>query len=371
MDFRTTVLASLGLAMLLASGCNRNKDAVPATDKIAAVVKGAVVETVVQQPLEEILEASGTVRSRTAAIVSPRVPGTITVLNVKEGSRVKKGETLARLDARENLANAAAAEGGVEDARRALDEAKARKSLVDVQYERYQRLFKSDVISRQEFEIKGTEKELALQGVARAEARLRQAQEQASGAGAMADYTRLIAPISGIVTARQADLGATVFPGQPVMTIEDENGYQLELAVPESLSTKVNQGSSVLVTLDAVGGSFSARIAEIVPSADPLSRTFTAKIPLAQKGLKSGMFGRGAIATGGRTDGMTVPRKAVFERGALSCVWILDKDNIARMRIVKTGKALGERLEILSGLTAGERIVSGATERVSEGAKVE
>jgi multidrug resistance efflux pump len=121
-------------------------------------------------------------------------------------------DILARLDAREKQANAAAAEGAVEDARRALDESRARRTLADTQFERYQKLFKSDVISRQEFEIKGTEKELAQQGVARAEARLKQTQEQSTGAGAIADYTRLAAPISVVISSRQADLGATVFP---------------------------------------------------------------------------------------------------------------------------------------------------------------
>lgn len=365
-----TGLTTLLLATLLLSACGK-KEHGSSPDKAAPVVQGAGVETVKTKSLEESFEAAGTVRSRTSAAVSPRIPGTITVMSVKEGSRVRKGEILARLEARENQATAAAAEGAVEDARRALDESKARRTLADTQFERYQKLFKSDVISRQEFEIKGTEKELALQGVARAEARLKQAQEQASGAGTVADYTKIPAPITGIITSRLADLGATVFPGQPLFTIEDESGYQLELAIPESLSQKVKAGTSVQVTLEAIGSSFSAKIAEIVPSADPLTRTFTAKIPLSQKGLKSGMFGRGTISLGSRINGMTLPKRAVLERGALTFVWVLDKESIARMRIIKAGKYLGEQVEILSGLSEGERVVTNGLEKVSEGAKIE
>lgn len=365
-----SVLTAAAISMLLVAGCSK-KEPGSAPDKVSAVVKGASVETVKLQSLEESFEAAGTVRSSTSAIVSPRIAGVISVMSAREGSRVKKGQILARLDARENQATAAAAEGAVEDARRALDESKARKVLADTQFDRYEKLFKADAVSRQEFEIKGTEKELAQQGVARAAARLKQAQEQSSGAGAIADYTRITAPISGIITSRQADLGATVFPGQPIFTIEDESGYQLELAIPESLSTKVRTGGVTQVTLDAMGGSFSAKIAEIVPSADPLSRTFIVKVPLSQKGLKSGMFGRGTISLGSRVNGMAVAKNAVFERGALTCVWVLDKENIARMRIVKSGKTLGERIEILSGLSDGERVVSGGAEKVSEGAKVE
>jgi len=363
-------LLTLFMVTILLPACGKEKhDNLPG--KTATVVKGATLETIKMQPLDESFEATGTVRSKTSAIVSPRIPGTISVMTAKEGSRVRKGEILARLDARENQATAAAAEGAVEDARRALDESKARRKLADSQFERYQKLFKSDVVSRQEFDIKGTEKELAEQGVARAEARLKQAQEQATGAGAFADYTKITAPITGIISSRQADLGATVFPGQTLFTIEDESGYQLELAIPESLSLKVSSGTPVEVTLEAIGSSFRAKIAEIVPSADPLTRTFTAKIPLQQKGLKSGMFGRGTISLGSKINGMTLPKKAIVERGALTFIWVLDKENIARMRIVKAGKNLGERVEILAGLSDGERIVTGGLEKISEGAKVE
>jgi multidrug efflux pump subunit AcrA (membrane-fusion protein) len=125
------------------------------------------------------------------------------------------------------------------------------------------------------------------------------------------------------------------------------------------------------VTLDAIGSSFSAKIADIVPSANTLSRTFTAKIPLQRKGLKSGMFGRGSISLGTTVKGMTLPKKGVVERGALTFVWVLDKENIARMRIVKVGKSIGERIEILSGLSDGERVIVGSAEKVSEGQKVE
>lgn len=365
-----SVLISAMLGIIILTACGK-KEQSAAPDKGTPPLKGAVVETVKVESLEESFEAVGTVRSRTTSIVSPRIPGVIAVMAAKEGSRVKKGDILARLDAMENQANAAAAEGAVEDARRALDESRARRTLADTQFERYQRLFKSDVISRQEFEIKGTEKELALQGLARAEARLKQAQEQSTGAGAIAGYTRITAPISGIITSRQADLGATVFPGQPLFTIEDESGYQLELAIPESLSPKVVSGSSVQVTLDAIGSSFSARIADIVPATDPMSRTFTAKIPLNQKGLKSGMFGRGAITPGTSVAGMTLPKGAIIERGALTSVWVLDSENIVKMRIVKAGKAIGKRIEILSGLAAGERVVVGGLDKVREGVKVE
>jgi RND family efflux transporter MFP subunit len=317
------------------------------------------------------MEVVGTVRARTSAVVSARISGVVSLLKVREGDRVKKGQLLAQLDAQENQAAAAGAAAGIEEAGRGLDEAMSRKRLSDSTFERYQKLFNEQAVTRQEFDVKQTERDLASQAVARAEARLRQAREGSRGASAIAAYTRIIAPISGIITSKQADLGATVFPAQPLMTIEDESSYQLELSVPESIALTVKPGTTVQVTIDAMNTTFSARIAEIVPSADPASRTFIAKIELGQKGLKSGMFGRGSLVLGTSVNGMLISKKAIVERGALTSVWIVEKDATARMRLVKTGKAVGEKVEVLSGLSDGERIVVGGVEKVSEGSKVE
>jgi len=284
---------------------------------------------------------------------------------------VKKGELLARLEAAENLASAAGALAGVDEAGRALDEAVARKKLADATFERYRRMFDEQAVTRQEFDVRQTEKDLAAQGVARAEARLKQARELSRGSGAVADYTRIVAPIAGVVTAKHADLGSTVFPSQPIFTVEDEGSYLLEISLPETFVTRVKVGQKVQVTLDAIPGALTLLISEIVPAADPLSRTFTVKIPLNMPGLKSGMFGRATIPVGSATNGIAVAKSAIVERGALTAVWVVEQGGIARMRLVKTGKTMGDRVEILSGLSVGEKLVTAGAEKVSDGARVE
>ena len=358
-------------AALFSAGCSGSKQPDKKEAAVAAIVKGVTLETVKSVPVPETLEVVGAVRARTSAVVSARVPGTISVLRVREGDRVKKGQILVQLEAQENAATAAAAAAAIDEAHRGLEGARARKRLSDATFERYQKLFTDQAVTRQEFDVRQTEKELADQEVARAESRVKQAQQGSRAAATMADYTRIVAPISGVITARQADLGATVFPAQPLMTIEDEGTYQLELAVPESAMSRVRPGTLVQVTMDTLSSSFATRIAEIVPATDAASHTFIAKVSLGQKGIKSGMFGRGAIDLGTRAAGILLPAKAVVERGALTSVWVVGKDNIARMRLVKVGKAVGERVEILSGLTDGERVVVDGGERISEGARIE
>ncbi|MDD2541491.1 MAG: efflux RND transporter periplasmic adaptor subunit [Desulfuromonadaceae bacterium] len=358
-------------AALSTAGCSKKHDAATAENAPVAVVKGVSLETIKSVAVPEMLEVVGSVRARISAVVSTRIPGSINVLRVREGDRVHKGQLLAQLNAQENQANAAVATAAVDEARRGLDEALSRKKLADTTFARYQNLFKEQAVSPQEFDVKQTEKDMAAQGAARAVSRLKQAQEGAKAATTMSDYTRITAPISGVIASKQADLGASVFPGQPLMTIEDEGSYQLELALPENISNKVKPGSQLQVTLDSIGRSFPARIAEIVPTADPGSRTVIAKIALNQKGLKSGMFGRGAVNLGTTVNGITVPKNAVMDHGALSSVWTVGKENTARMRIVKVGRQTGDRVEILAGLSDGDRVIVSGVEKVTEGARVE
>ncbi len=371
MNNKVLLISALSITALIIAGCSNKHDAGPVGSVPVAIVKGVTLETVKSVAIPELLDVVGSVRARTSAIVSTRIPGSISVLRVREGDRVHKGQLLAQLDAQENQANAAVATAAIDEARRGLDEALSRKKLSDTTFTRYQNLLNEQAVSRQEYDVKLSEKEVASQAAARAESRLKQAQEGAKASITISEYTRIVAPISGIITSKQVDLGATAFPGQPLMTIEDEGSYQLELALPENVVTKVKPGTPLQVALDAVGNSFSARIAEIVPSADPASRTFVAKIVLNQKGVKSGMFGRAAITLGSTANGITVPKEAVIEHGALTSVWTVDKDNIVRMRIVKVGRVTGERVEILSGLSDGDRLVVTGAQKVSEGSKVE
>ena len=365
-----TAAFGLSLAALLCGGCS-NSGPKESVRQEQPVVKGITLAEVAGTAIPETLEVVGTVRARTSAVLSSRIPGTISLLKVREGDRVKKGQLLAQIDSTESLAGSAQAQAAVDEARQGLDEARTRKKLADVTFERYRKLYNEQALTRQEFDIKQTERYLAAQGVARAESRLKQLQESSRSAAAVADYTKIVATISGIITAKSTDLGATVFPGQPLMTIEDEGSYQLDLAIPESLGTKVKPGTPLQVTLDSTGSSFAAKIAEVVPTSDQASRTFTAKVNLTGAGLKSGAFGRAIIGIGTGATGILAPKQAIFERGTLTAVWAVDAGKISRMRLVKPGRSLGDKVEILSGLTPGEKVVVGGMEKVTDGARVE
>lgn len=363
------ILPAVVAALMTVAGCSGGKREDATTAAKQQVVKGVAVEQIQSAELVEHQEAVGTVKAIDSAIVSARIAGTITSMNVKEGDRVAKGATLATIEASETAAGAASAKAGVDEAKQGVEEAVARKKLADATFQRYQKLFAEQAVTRQEFESRQMEQEVASRGVLRAEARLAQAGEIARSATITADYTRVTAPLSGIVVARNLDRGATVFPGMPILTIDADSGFRLEVQVPESLKGKVAAGGEVELALDSLPRQ-KGRVVEVVPLIDPASRTFTAKIAVKAQGLRSGAFGR-ALFPVGMVKGIMVPKASLQDKGVLQSVWVVDAAGIARMRLVKTGRTVGDKVEILSGLTAGEKIVAAGVEKITDGAKVE
>lgn len=363
---RTSRGALLALLIVTTLGCGK-KEAEIAPPSAPVTVQGASVAAVALEAIPELQEAVGTVKALNLAAVSARIAGSVTGVYAKEGDRVSRGQLLVAIEAAEGGAAAAGAASGVVEAARAVEEARARTKLADATFDRYRRLFNEQAVSRQEFEVRQMEQEVALQGVARAQARLSQARQSAKGAGTIAGYGKVASPMAGVVVAKQVEPGQTVFPGTPLVTVEGNDGYRLEVAAGEGLLGRIRQGDQVGIALP--GAPASGRISEIVPLVDPASRTFTVKIDLSGQGLRSGSFGKAFFKVGVR-QGIAVPAAAVVERGALTSVWTVSREGIARLRLVKLGAALGDRVEILSGLSAGERIVTSGTERVTDGAKV-
>ena len=366
---RAPALALLLAAILTAAGCGGGRERGKEQGK-PVTVTGVATERVAMTAIADGVEVVGTVKAKHAAVIAARLPATVTGVMVQEGDRVGSGALLVTLEAAESTAQAASATASVDEATRALEEARARRRLAETTFARYHKLFQEQAVTRQELEIRRADQEVAEQGVGRAEARLAAAREGARAAQVVAGYTRITAPLAGTVTAKQAEPGMTVFPGTPLLTLEGDGGYRLEAAVPESQVGRVKVGQKVAVAIEGAAGPGEGRIVAVVPAADPVSRTVTVKVDVAGRGLLSGKFGRMVIPTGAR-QGFLVPRGAVVERGALTSLWVLDGQGVARLRLVKTGKSVGDRIEVLAGIAAGERIVTAGVEKLSEGALVQ
>ena len=372
----------LAIPILMSAACS------PQTARLAATVAhptavAVQVDTVAVSPIPDTYRASGTVRARQIAAIAAKIAANILEVRVHAGDRVQAGQTLIVLDRREleaNLRRAQAARSEAESAaietEDAIASARASVELARLSHKRIDDLLANALVSPQAFDESHARLETAEAGLQMAvsrrrqvEARGRQAEAEVAAAYVTFGYATLAAPFAGLVTGRTADPGSLTTPGAPLLTLEREGSLRLEASVDESRLDRVRIGGSVAVEIDGLNRTVSGRVGEIVPSVDPATRTFTAKIDLpALPGLRAGMFGRAAFAAGER-EAVLVPQSAVLERGQIRSVHVVEGDT-ARLRFVTLGEARGNRREILSGLTPGERIVVAPPSLLADGGRV-
>jgi multidrug efflux system membrane fusion protein len=369
-------------------------------------VQGVKIETIKSSPVEEGYEAVGTVRSKTTSVLSSKTVGNILAIHVREGDRVRTGQLLIEIDDRDSRAQLQKAQAGlreVQDAQEeieqniraaesARDAAEAGRSLAAATFKRYHSLLEQKSVSQQEFDevqakLKVAEAELEranrmLQAIVAKKsqviAKTDQAKADITNAFIYLGYSRILSPINGIVTSKQAEIGLLAAPGVPLLTLEDNSRYRLEVSVEDSMLKKIRLDTPVQISIDALGPQeFFSKVSEIVPASDPGSRSGTVKIDLFdQKGrasgqtmLRSGLYGKARFPIG-QKQVLMAPQKAILQRGQLLSVFVVDSSNIVRLRLIKTGKQYGDQLEVLSGLNDGDRIVVEGMERVKEGDRV-
>ena len=328
-----------------------------------------------------IYEATGTVRARTSAVISAKLMGYVREVKVQTGDRVREGQLLVTLDTRDLDVSSRRAEAAREEVRTAVPEAdsavaaaKANLDLAQVTFGRMQDLFQKTSISNQEFDeasarLKAAQAAYDMAQARRAQlnAKLAQADQEVRSTEVTRSYADVLAPFAGVVVSKSVDPGSLAVPGAPLLTIEREGAYRLEASVEESHLAAIRVGQPVSVTLDSVDRTIEARVSEIVPAVDAASRAYIVKIDLpALPALRSGVFGRAAFQLGSRSL-LAIPAAAVTERGQLQSVLVAD-NGIARTRLITTGQKVKDRIEVLSGLTAGEKVIFPVPPGLSDGA---
>jgi len=207
-----------------------------------------------------------------------------------------------------------------------------------------------------------------------ASARVREAEADVARARTQQGYTRIVAPGPGLVVEKLVEVGELAAPGKPLLRLDDPSGYRLEVALASTEAGKVTPGQAAEVRVDGLGDrTLAGTVDEIVPAADPATRTVTVKIALPAgaggAGLRSGLFGRARLMAG-RAESLLVPVAAVVERGQLTNVFVVDRDRVARLRLVTLGRRHGDRVEVLSGLAPDEEVAVEGLDRLADGARV-
>jgi len=299
-------------------------------------------------PMTEYVDAVGTIQPRRKMDIASKVLATILEVTVSPGDPVQKGQLLVRLDDREiqaQLRELEAARLGVESDLRVRQR----------DFERYQKMYSEKVVTKEEFD--------RVQGLYEvSQARLKQTDEQINRVRVMLSYTQITAPADGIVADRYADPGDLAAPGKPLLSLHNPRELELHANVRESQATKIRIGQKLAVHIDALSRDLEGTVREIVPQAEAASRSVLVKVALPPDqldGLYLGMFGRLSIPVG-ETNYVVVDAATIEQVGQLDLVDVVveqDSRQVLKRRFIRTGKRFGDKVEVLSGLRVGERVV--------------
>lgn len=350
---------------LLPAGC-RDKTGPESAEVKRPLVSGVQSTEVVVSVIDDYYESSATVKAKTASVVAARMMGTVTMLAVREGDRVKAGQLLLTLDDRDVRQKINAARAALAEAENGVAAAARQKELAQTTYGRYRNLYDGKALTRQELDETETRMQVAGFEYERYGEMVKRARAGLAEAEVYQDFTRVSSPVDGVVSTRRIELGTMVMPGVPLFTIEDNSSFRLEIGVNETLVDRLAPGLPVAVTIPATGMELAGAISDVVPAVDPGTRNFLVKIEVAGAGLQSGMYARVRIPVGTRP-AILLPQDIIVEKGQLHGVYTVEAGNVITYRLVRLGSLYGDKQEILAGLQPGDKVIVGGVDRAVDG----
>src|SRR5688572_11531130 len=358
---------------LAAAGCSESSttaEAAPDTTAAAPVIDVPVVKAVVGD-VESSLEISGTLTPRSRVAVKPRLPGTLEQILVDIGDAVREGQTIATLDRREIDAQADAAIAAVAVAKASLDTAEASLASAVLEHDRAKNLFDKGALPRQRLDAADTahrasiaQRELATANLAQANAALRRAREIQKNA-------TITSPVTGFVVERNYDAGG--MPGDlPGVVVADLRQLRLEAGVSELEAGRLRVGMKARVAVQAKPGeTFFGQLAAIAPEVDERNRHFKIEVRVPNDGrtLLSGMYATARIVEATAGSAVLVPKEAVTTKDGKRIVQKVTGETVTVVAVTE-GLADGARVQIKSGLAAGDVVLADARRPLAAGAKV-
>ena len=348
--WRATLLVAL-LAGVAACGKQEQKPPEPRLVNVVRVDPAAGTSEVAY---------SGEVRARYETNLGFRVAGKIVARNVEVGTVVNAGEVLARLDPEDQKLNAQSAQSQLAAAKSEFDQLKA-------DLERYTDLLKKEFISKAEYD-----RHLSNFNVA--EARLAQAKAQLSVTQNQTGYTALTADHAGVVTAIQAEVGQVVTPGQTVVKLARTGEKEVVISIPENRLSELGASKEIAITLWAEpDAKYRGKVREVSPSADPVTRTYAAKITAlnADAAMKLGMTANVYLKGVQREAAAMLPATALFQDNGGAAVWVVDAGaQTVKLVPVTVGEYMEDKVAVTSGLKQGDIVVRAGVHKLFDGEKV-
>jgi RND family efflux transporter MFP subunit len=366
-----------------------------ADDRNHPLVTTAAVSIVKRRDLGDTLTVSGAFKPFQDIDVHAKVAGYIKVIHVDVGDHVKEGQTLAVLEIPELAAELAGTDAEVraaqEQIRRAqgdLDRAQSTHSAAHSAYHRLKQAADTQpgLVAQQELDDWQAKDLSAEAQVASAEAELSAARQQLEVAqdkqkqyAALLDYTRITAPFAGVITVRYADTGSLIAAGtststqsMPVVRLAQISVLRLVLQIPESVAPQIHVGGSIKVHVQALNQDFEGKVARFADSLDQQTRTMETEVDFQNSDgkLMPGMFCEGYFVHDKKKNVLTVPMESVNRNGDEASVLVVDSQNVVVVRPVKLGQESSTQIEVLSGLTDGERVIVGNLGEFTPGQKI-
>lgn len=361
----------------------------------ATPLEPAAVVLVERKPISNLLTLSGEFRPFQEVDVHAKIAGYIRKIYVDVGDHVKAGQTLAVLEVPELSAQLEGADAAVRRAkdsiRRAQGDLNRAESLHEATHLDYTRLNQASVarpglIAEQELDDarakdKEGEAQISADEAARSEAQnqLDVAVAEQKQLGAMGDYTRIVAPFSGVVTKRYVDTGALVQAGTnsntqalPVVSVAETDSFRLTLPVPESAVPSIRLGTTVKVHVAALNRDFAGTVSRFADDLNQETRTMHTEVDVPNRdgSIVSGMYANVTLTLSHKDDALVVPVQAIAHDGSQNSVLVVNSRDQVEEKNVQLGLQEPNRVEVLSGLSDGDRVIVGSRNQFRAGDKV-
>ncbi len=306
--------------------------------------KNNIIATIAVEKIKipEFYRATGTVKPVVESNLSAQITAKIDKVLAVPGEKVKQGQALIILDSRD-------LETKVERANQGINSAKAVYEQAKLNLDRMTKLINQGYVTKSQFD---NSRATFLQ----AEANLNQANKALNEAQIALSYAVIKAPTDGVILNKYVDVGDQAMPGKTLLQFQAKNAFRLVANVPEELITRIKVGQHLNVKIDSINTSLQGVVSEIVPSIDPMTRSFLVKVDIpTTTTLYPGMFGYLSIPVR-EVDVLAIPQSAVIVRGQLKYVMVV-KNNQRQLTLITTGKKLdNNKIQLLSGLNADDKI---------------
>jgi RND family efflux transporter MFP subunit len=331
-----------------------------------------------------LLNASGYIVAQRKAAVASKVTGSLVALMVEEGSKIKRGDVIARMENIDVSAVRDQAAANLNTALATLEQTRADRDNAQKEYERYKQLVARDYVSKSDYEVVETRYRRAVEGVKASEAVVHAAEAALQNAKASLDYTLIRAPFDAVVLTKNADIGDIVTPlgaaanaKAAVVTIADMNSLQVEVDVSETSITTIRVGQPCDIQLDALPDTrFRGEVYAIVPTVDRSKATVLVKVRFLDKdrrmlpdmSAKVSFLPR-KLAPEEMKPRLAAGRSALINLNGKTFAYLLEGNRV-RETPVRVGATFGDMVEILSGLKAGDRVVVTPPKGLKDGSRV-